>query len=45
MAFFDPQRAIDEARRCRTQAEECHHLTLLAAERSWQGNWNLNAPK
>ena len=30
MAFFNPQRVINEARRCRTQAEECHRLTLLA---------------
>jgi hypothetical protein len=30
MAFFNSQRVINEASRCRTQAEECHRLTLLA---------------
>jgi hypothetical protein len=30
MAFFNSQRVIDEASRCRTRAEEYHRLTLLA---------------
>lgn len=30
MAFFNPQREINEASRCRTQAEECHRLMLVA---------------
>ena len=30
MASFNPQRVINEASRCRTQAEECRRLTLLA---------------
>jgi hypothetical protein len=27
---FDPRREIGEASRCRTHAEECHRLILLA---------------
>jgi hypothetical protein len=30
MVFFSPQREINEANRCRTQAEECHRLMLVA---------------
>jgi hypothetical protein len=30
MNFFNPQREINEASRCRTQAEECHRLMLVA---------------
>ena len=30
MSFFSPQRQINEASRCRTQAEECHRLMLVA---------------
>ena len=30
MAFFNPQRELNEASRCRTQAEECHRLMLVA---------------
>ena len=30
MNFFNPQREINEASRCRTQAEECHRLLLVA---------------
>jgi hypothetical protein len=30
LACFDPRREINEASRCRTQAEECHRLMLLS---------------
>jgi hypothetical protein len=30
LIFFSPQRQIDEASRCRTQAEEYHRLMLVA---------------
>jgi hypothetical protein len=30
MAYFDARREMNEAGRCRTRAEECHHLMLLA---------------
>jgi hypothetical protein len=30
LSFFSPQRQINEASRCRTQAEECHRLMLVA---------------
>jgi hypothetical protein len=30
LAYFDPQREMHEASRCRTQAQECHRLMLLA---------------
>jgi hypothetical protein len=30
LSFFDPRREINEASRCRTHAEECHRLMLLA---------------
>jgi hypothetical protein len=30
MTYFDTRREISEASRCRTQAEECHRLMLLA---------------
>jgi hypothetical protein len=30
LAFFDSRRETTEASRCRTQAEECHRLMLLA---------------
>lgn len=30
MSFFSPQRQINEASRCRTQAEECQRLMLVA---------------
>jgi hypothetical protein len=30
LAFFDARREISEAGRCRTQAEECDRLMLLA---------------
>jgi hypothetical protein len=30
LSFFNPQRQINEASRCRTQAEECHRLMLVA---------------
>ena len=30
MTCFDPRREINQASRCRTQAEECHRLMLLA---------------
>jgi hypothetical protein len=30
LAFFDSHREIKQASRCRTQAEECHRLMLLA---------------
>jgi hypothetical protein len=30
VSFFSPQRQINEASRCRTQAEECHRLMLVA---------------
>jgi hypothetical protein len=30
MAHFDPRQELKEASRCRTRAEECHRLMLLA---------------
>jgi len=30
LTCFDPRREINQAVRCRTQAEECHRLMLLA---------------
>jgi hypothetical protein len=30
LAYFNLKREIHEASRCRTQAEECHRLMLLA---------------
>ncbi len=30
LTFFDPRREMNEASRCRIQAEECHRLMLLA---------------
>jgi hypothetical protein len=30
LTYFDPRREVHEASRCRTQAEECHRLMLLA---------------
>jgi hypothetical protein len=30
MAYFDPRRETSEASRCRTHAEQCHRLMLLA---------------
>jgi hypothetical protein len=30
LTYFDPRREINQASRCRTQAEECHRLMLLA---------------
>jgi hypothetical protein len=30
LAYFDPRRELTEAGRCRTQAEQCHRLMLLA---------------
>jgi hypothetical protein len=30
LPYFDPQREMHEASRCRMQAEDCHRLLLLA---------------
>jgi hypothetical protein len=30
LAYFDPRRETNEAGRCRTRADECHRLMLLA---------------